>query len=47
MSKPKEIKPIDGFASVSDADVVSRATNIQTQMTGNAHFPSSPWIWRR
>jgi hypothetical protein len=42
MSKPKAIKPIDGFANVSDADVVSRATNIQTQMTGNANFPSLP-----
>ncbi len=42
MSKPKEIKPIDGFSNVSDADVVSRATNIQTQMTGNASFPNPP-----
>jgi hypothetical protein len=42
MSKPKEIKPIDGFANVADADVVSRATNIQTQMTGNANFPNPP-----
>ena len=42
MSKPKEIKPIDGFSNVSDADVVSRAKNIQTQMTGNASFPNPP-----
>ena len=27
---------------MSDADVVSRATNIQTQMTGNANFPNPP-----
>ena len=42
MSKPKEIKPIDGFANVADADVVSRAANIQTQMTGNTNFPNPP-----
>ena len=42
MSKPKEIKPIDGFANVADADVVSRATSIQTSMTGNANFPNPP-----
>jgi hypothetical protein len=42
MSKPKEIKPIDGFANVADADVVSRAANIQTQMTNNANFPNPP-----
>ena len=42
MSKPKEIKPIDGFANVADADVVSRATSIETSMTGNANFPNPP-----
>ena len=42
MSKPKKIKPLDGFHSVSDADVVSRATNIQTEMTGNPNFPNPP-----
>jgi hypothetical protein len=42
MSKAKKIKPIDGFSNVSDADVVSRATNIQTQMTGNKNFPTPP-----
>jgi hypothetical protein len=42
MSKPKEIKPLDGFSKASDADVVARGTNIQTSMTGNPHFPSPP-----
>ena len=42
MSKQKLIKPIDGFAGVSDADVLSRGTNVQTCMTGNANFPAPP-----
>jgi|SRR6266571_272933 len=42
MSKPKKIKPIDGFSNVSDADVVARGTNVQTNMTGNANFPNPP-----
>ena len=42
MTTPKKIKPLDGFSNVSDADVVSRCTNIQTSMTGNPHFP-----WQR
>lgn len=42
MSKPKMIKPIDGFVGVSDADVLSRGTNIQTCMAGNVNFPSPP-----
>jgi hypothetical protein len=42
MSKPKMIKPIDGFAKVSDADVLSRGTHVQTSMTGNANFPNPP-----
>jgi hypothetical protein len=42
MSKPKKIKPLDGFSNVTDADVVSRCTNIQTNMTGNPHFPNPP-----
>ena len=42
MSKTKKIKPIDGFSGVADADVVTRATNIQTALTGNANFPNSP-----
>src|SRR6059036_206894 len=42
MTKPKKIKPLDGFSNVSDADVVSRCTNIQTSMTNNPHFPNPP-----
>jgi hypothetical protein len=42
MSKLKQIKPIDGFANVSDADVVLRGTSIQTNMTGNPNFPNPP-----
>jgi hypothetical protein len=42
MSKPKMIKPIDGFTGVPDADVLSRGNNVQTSMTGNANFPSPP-----
>ena len=40
MTKPKKIKPLDGFSNVADADVVSRCTNIQTSMTGNPYFPN-------
>ena len=42
MSKPNQIKPIDGFSNVSDADVVARGTNIQTNMAGNSNFPNPP-----
>ena len=31
-----------GFSNVSDADVVSRCTNIQTSKPGNPHFPNPP-----
>jgi hypothetical protein len=42
MSKAKLIKPIDGFAGVSDADVLSRGNNVQTSMTGNTNFSNPP-----
>src|SRR5213594_771399 len=42
MSKQKMIKAIDGFAHVSDPDVLSRGINIQTCITGNANFPNPP-----
>src|SRR5205085_12125175 len=42
MSKTKMIKPIDGFTGVSDLDVLSRGTNVQTCMTGNLNFPTPP-----
>ena len=42
MSNLKEIKAIDGFSRVANGVVVSRATNIQTAMTGNPNFPNPP-----
>src|ERR1700674_1672048 len=42
MSKVKKIKPLDGFSNVLDGDVVSRGTNVQTNMTGNPNFPTPP-----
>ena len=42
MSKPKAIKPLDGFSKASGSDVVARGTNIQTSMTGNSNFPNPP-----
>jgi hypothetical protein len=42
MSKTKLIKPLDGFTNVSDPAVLSRGANIQTNMTGNPHFPNPP-----
>ena len=41
-TQEKQIRPLDGFARASDADVVSRATLVQTNMTGNANFPAPP-----
>ena len=42
MSKPKTIKPIDGFAGVADADVLSRGYSVQTSLTGNTNYPALP-----
>ena len=42
MSKGKQIRPLDGFSGVLDGDVVSRATAIQTNMTGNPNYPNPP-----
>ena len=41
-TKPKTIRPLDGFSTASDADVVSRGTLVQTNMTGNVNFPIPP-----
>jgi hypothetical protein len=41
-TKPKMIRPLDGFSVASDAEVVSRATAVQTKLTGNANFPTPP-----
>jgi hypothetical protein len=42
MLNGKEIKAIDGFSRVSNGVIVSRATNIQTALTGNTNFPNPP-----
>ena len=41
-TKEKQIRPLDGFSKAADADVVSRATLVHTNMTGNANFPTPP-----
>jgi hypothetical protein len=38
MTKVKKIKAIDGFANVSDGDLIARASNIQAELTGNTNF---------
>src|SRR5262249_953308 len=38
----KLIKPLDGFVNVSDVDVITRASAVQTAMAGNANFPNPP-----
>jgi hypothetical protein len=40
--KTKEIKALVGFYSVSDGDLLHRGVNIQTNLTGNSHFPNPP-----
>jgi hypothetical protein len=42
MTKVKKIKAIDGFSNVSDGDLIARASNIQTELTGNTNFPNLP-----
>jgi len=44
MAKTKEklIKPLESYTSVADGELVARATNIQANMTGNAHFANPP-----
>jgi hypothetical protein len=42
MSTVKLIKPLVGFAKVSDADVIIRASAVQTAMAGNANYPNPP-----
>ena len=43
MSQTKMIRPIDGFTSVSDTDVLARGTNVSTKLTGNTNFPTLPF----
>ena len=42
MPTTKLIKPLENFSNASDADVVSRGTVVQTNMTGNTNFPNPP-----
>jgi hypothetical protein len=36
------IRALDGLSKVSNGDLVSRGTSVQTNMTGNANFPNPP-----
>jgi hypothetical protein len=42
MSTIKMLKPLENFSGLSDADLVSRGTVVQTNMTGNSHFVNPP-----
>jgi hypothetical protein len=39
---PKPIKPLDGFAAVSDADVITRVIAVQMALDVNANYPNPP-----
>jgi|SRR5579883_899650 len=41
-SKPKLIKPLEGYTNMTDADIVARATAVLAGMTGNSNFPNLP-----
>ena len=41
-TKVKHITALTGFRRMADADLISRATTIETQMTGNPNFPTPP-----
>jgi hypothetical protein len=38
----KNIKALDGFAGVKDADVATRGAMVLAALTGNSHFPNPP-----
>jgi len=40
--KVKLIRPLEGYTSMTDADIIARATAVLTGMTGNSNFPNSP-----
>jgi hypothetical protein len=40
--KVPKIKPLEGYGSMSDADILARATAVLTGMTGNASFTALP-----
>lgn len=43
-TKPKvvKIRPIEGFATMSDTDVIQKATSVVTGMTGNSNYTNVP-----
>ena len=42
LTKVKEIKALEGYTRMTDADIVARATAVQTGMTGNSNFQNLP-----
>jgi hypothetical protein len=40
--KVKLIRPLEGYTSMTDADIIARATAVVTGMTGNSNFPNPP-----
>ena len=42
VTKVKEIKALEGYTRMTDADIVARATAAQTGMTGNSNFQNLP-----
>src|SRR5579862_4638865 len=41
-TKVPKIKPLEGYGSMSDAEIVARATAVLTALTGNANFTTLP-----
>ena len=41
-TKVVKIKPLEGYTSMSDADVVHRGTAVVTGLTGNSNFTTLP-----
>ena len=41
-AKPKIIRPLENYTSISDQDLVKVSTAVTTGMTGNSHFTTTP-----
>jgi hypothetical protein len=41
-TKVKKIRPLEGYANMSDVDVVTRGTSVVTGMTGNSNLQNPP-----
>jgi len=41
-AKAKSLRPLEGYAAMTDADIVARATAVQSGMTGNSNFQNLP-----